>query len=445
MESLQRSLSVVDPFGSPMRGKSDTEVLREENERLRRAVDELATLNELALSISSSFNSQEVIEEIIRRSVKAVGAEQATITLVDQQSPSEAKTLVRALGSSTTVTQFHMDQTLLGWIINKRTPLLSNDPAGDERLGKMPGQTPRSLLCVPLLAKSQLVGALTAYNKRKEQAFTLEDQRLLTIIAGQSAQVIENARLYEKEQALREVQEELRFARQIQIGLLPRETPEIPGYKVAGTSLPAREVGGDYFDTIPMQNERWALCLGDVSGKGLPASLLMANLQATLRAQAGSSGSVRDCVSQANRMLYRSTEPERFATLIYAVLDAQGNRICYCNAGHEPPFHFPKIGEPRRLSTGGMLTGFMEEASYEDECVELASGDFIFAYSDGVTDAENLSEEQFGEERLIEVLEDVRELDPEPMLAKVLEAVEAFAGEAAQFDDMTIIILKRMG
>ncbi len=420
------------------------EILQDENLRLKRAVEELSTLNELALAIGASFSSQEVIDEIIGRSVKAVNAQQATITLLDRQAPSEAKTLVRAQGSSTTLTQFHLDQALLGWIISQRAPLLSNDPANDKRLGGMDNQAIRSLLCVPLLAKSELVGALTAFNKRGEGDFTEDDQRLLSIIAGQSAQVIENARLYEEQQALREVQEELRFARRIQVGLLPGKAPEIPGYLVAGASLPAREVGGDYYDTISMDEDCWALCLGDVSGKGLPASLLMANLQATLRAQTVTEEPVRECVSRANRMLHRSTEPERFATLVYSVLDAKAHRICYCNAGHEPPLHFSGEGEPRRLKTGGMLVGFMEEADYEDECVDLAPGDFIVAYSDGVTDAENPTEEPFGEQRLIDLLGDLRDLEPKQMLESLLAAVEDHAGEAPQFDDLTLVILKRM-
>jgi phosphoserine phosphatase RsbU/P len=427
-----------------MSKKNEAEILREENLRLLRAVEELSTLNELARAIGSSYSSQEVIDEIILRSVKAVDAEQATITLLDRKTPSEAKTLVRALGSSASHTQLHLDQVLLGWIMNHRAPLLSNDPKGDPRLGKMGGQAISSLVCVPLMAKSELVGALTAYNKRKGAGFSEADQRLLAIIAGQSAQVIENARLYEEEQALHEVQEELRFARKIQVGLLPSKAPEIPRYQVAGASHPAREVGGDYFDTIDMGDDRWALCLGDVSGKGLPASLLMANLQATLRAQAASEEPVRECVSRANRMLHRSTEPERFATLIYAVLDAEANRICYCNAGHEPPLHFSMSGEVQRLTVGGMLVGFMEDATYEDECADIAAGDFIVAYSDGVTDAENTKEEQFGEERLLEVLQSAADLNPKEMLACLMEAVEAHAGEAAQFDDVTVVILKRM-
>jgi len=410
---------------------------------LKRALGELSTLNDLALAIGASRNAQEITDEIIRRSVRAVGAEQATITLLDRKAPSEARTLVRALGSSAQLTQFHLDQTLLGWIMSKRRPLLSNDPENDERLAPFEGDGIRSLLCVPLLAKSELVGALTAYNKRGEGLFTEEDLRLLGIIASQSAQVIENARLYEEEQALREVREELQIARRIQIGLLPRHPPRIRGYKVAGVSHPAREVGGDYYDTIPMDENRWALCLGDVSGKGLPASLLMANLQATLRAQASSRESVANCVASANRMLHRSTEPERFATLIYAVLDARRNSISYCNAGHEPPLLFSASGPPRRLRTGGMLVGFMEEAAYEDECVDLEPGDFVVAYSDGVTDAETSREEPFGEERLIGLLAGLRGLDPEAMVKRVLAAVEEHVSGAPQLDDLTLIILKR--
>lgn len=426
-----------------MKHQSETEALREENRRLRRAVDELSTLNELARAIGASFSAQEVVDEIIRRSVKAVDADQATITLLDRHAPGEARTLVRAMGSSAALTQFHLDQALLSWISARRRPLLSNDPARDERLGPAAETGIRSLLCVPLMAKSELVGALTAYNKRRGEGFSEEDQRLLGIIASQSAQVVENARLYEEERSLREMQEELRLARRIQEGLLPRRPPEIPGYAVAGFSRPAREVGGDYYDTIPMDGGRWALCLGDVSGKGLPASLLMANLQGTLRAQAASGEAAGACVARANLMLHRSTGPDRFATLIYAVLDAREHRICYCNAGHEPPLLYAGAGVPRRLRAGGMLAGFMEDAAYEDECIDMAPGDFVVAYSDGITDAENALEEPFGEDRLLDLLNGCRDLDPADTVREVVAAVDRHCGKARQFDDLTLIVLKR--
>jgi len=143
-------------------------------------------------------------------------------------------------------------------------------------------------------------------------------------------------------------------------------------------------------------------------------------------------------------MLHGSTEPDRFATLIYAELDAREHRICYCNAGHEAPMLFSGGGPPRRLRKGGMLVGFMEMAEFEDECLAVEPGDFVLAWSDGVTDAENAQEEPFGEARLEALLEGLRMQDADAILRRVVEAVDAHAGGARQLDDLTLIVIKRI-
>ena len=176
-------------------------------------------------------------------------------------------------------------------------------------------------MCVPLSLKRQLIGVLTVFNKRAAEGFTESDQRLLSIIAAQSAQVIENARLYEEEQALREMRRDLEVARNIQMKLLPKSAPEIAGFDIAGKSVPAQNVGGDYFDFLPAGEQRFAICLGDVVGKGMPAALLMANVQATIRGQNLLQPSAGECLGRSNRLLYESTDSDKFVTLFYGILD----------------------------------------------------------------------------------------------------------------------------
>ncbi|HEY6952760.1 MAG TPA: GAF domain-containing protein, partial [Bacteroidota bacterium] len=260
--------------------------LEEENRRLKRAVEELSILNDLGRAISASLDSQEIMQTIIRRSLRAVNAEQGVITLVDERASQPMKTLVRTMVSSSDHEQFQVNQALLGWMYLNKKPLLLNNPKSDERFrGVRWEESVQTLLCVPLIVKSELKGVLTVFNKRGNGGFSDEDQRLLAIIAVQSGQVIETARLYEEEKAFVKMQEEVRLASRIQSDLLPKTTPTIEGYEIAGRSIPAQVVGGDYFDFIQIEDKRLAICLGDVTGKGLPASLLMANLQATLRGQ----------------------------------------------------------------------------------------------------------------------------------------------------------------
>jgi len=252
----------------PDLSKQAVQKIQKENERLRRAVEELSIINDLAREIGASLNSQEIMRKVIHRSLRAVHAEQGDISLVERKQAKTMKTLVRSMVSSSAHEAFHLHQNLLGWMHLNKKPLLMNEPHLDPRFrGLSWDESIRSLLCVPLLSKSELIGILTVYNKKGEAGFAEEDLRLLAIIAGQSAQVVENARLFEEEQTLFRMKEELRLAKDIQLGLLPSDIPQVSGYDIAAISIPAQAVGGDYFDIISIDDSRLVTCLGDVSGK----------------------------------------------------------------------------------------------------------------------------------------------------------------------------------
>lgn len=421
-----------------------TNQLREENESLKHAVDELSILNELATAIGGIYNSETVIRKIISRSLRAVDAEQGVVTIVDEEPNQPMKTLVRAMVSSSDHEQFHFNQALLGWMILNKKPLIVNDPARDERLrGAHLDESVYSVLCVPMLIRSKLKGVLSVYNKKGGKGFTEDDQRLLAIIAAQSAQVVENARLYEEERSLLEIQQELRIASQIQSDLLPRESPKLCGYEVAGATFPAREIGGDYFDFIPLDDDKIAVCLGDVSGKGLTAALLMSNLQASLRSQTYLTNSVKECISRVNRHLYQSTSPEKFATLFYGILDTKNHTLTYCNAGHEPPILIGRSGEVLRLREGGTVVGIMDGFTFKETITELWPGDILVAFSDGVTEAMNHDREQFGEKSLTDLLKENVGNSAEAVVQEIVKAVRTHAGEAPQYDDITALVVRR--
>jgi serine phosphatase RsbU (regulator of sigma subunit) len=420
--------------------------LEDENQRLKRAVEELSILNDLARAIGASVNSEEIMRTIIHRSLRAIGAEQGVITLVDRDADDSMKTLVRTSVSSAEREQYHFNQNLLGWMHINKKPLMINDPKHDERFSGVTWDISiRSLVCVPMMVKSQLRGVLTVYNKKDHGKFTEEDQRLLAIIAGQSAQVVENARLYEAEQALRKVREELRLASTIQTDLLPKSRPPVRGYDIAGKSVPAQMVGGDYFDFIPVRDPRYAICLGDVSGKGLPASLLMANLQATLRGQTMLDVPPSVCVRRSNQLLYQSTSSDKFVTLFVGILDPASHTLAYTNAGHESPFLLRAGGECARLTTGGVVLSILEDFPYQEETVSLAPGDILVIFSDGVTEAINPDERAYGERLLHELLHEVRHEPAATIIDRIIASVNSHAGEAPQMDDMTIVVVKRTG
>ncbi len=427
--------------------RTSIQALREENLQLKRALEELSILNELARAISASLDSEDIIEKIVRRSVRAVDAEQSVITLIDHRSGSddEMKTLVRAMRTSGAHERFHLNQNLLGWMHLHKKPLLTNDPKSDERFrGVRWEESINSLVCVPLMVKSELIGVLTVYNKKGESKFSEEDQRLLGIIAAQSAVVIENARLYEEEKALTLMQEQIRLARQIQVDLLPKEPPKVPGYEIAGISIPAQQVGGDYFDFISLDDTKVAVCLGDVSGKGLPASLLMANLQATLRGQAVMNATAGECTASSNRLLYGSTDPEKFATLFYGILDSKKHELIYCNAGHENPMLFSGSDEPVRLATGGLVLGVTDGFPFQEEVVCLERDDLLVIFSDGVSEAVTVEDEQFGDHKLIDFIKTLKHEPPAVIVDRIVDAVREHTGDAPQMDDITLVVLKRI-
>ena len=332
---------------------------------------------------------------------------------------------------------------LTGWMMKNHRPLVINDLATDERFGGSDVQNLpiKSLLSVPLELKGRLIGILNLFNK-VDGEITSEDSRLVAIIASQCAQVIENARLYVEEMSLKQLEEDLRHAKSIQYMLLPQSAPAIPGADVAGLSVPAHDVGGDYFDYIELGNNRWGIAVGDVSGKGMPAALLMANLQATMRGAARTSASVAECVATVNRLLLGSTDSRTFVTLFYAVYDAPARTLTYCNAGHNYPYRIRTDGSLDTLKTGGPLAAAFAWSQYDEATIALEPGEGLLIFTDGVTEAANPEEEQFGEGRLEDVIRAHRHAGAKPLIDQIVTDVLAFQKTAPVADDLTLVCLR---
>jgi len=420
--------------------------LVEENRRLKAAVEELSALNEIATAITSTQTLEQIVDLIVRKCVKHIKVEQGAVMLLDEKDESKPfHTMIRKQDSLSNILPYRLDAQLTGWMLKNKNPLIVNDLTTDPRFKFMvTNDFPiKSLLSVPMMVKGKMIGLLTTFNKKAEAGFTVGDQRLLGIIAAQSAHVIENARLYQEEQSLIRLQEEMRLAYEIQVDLLPKSQPVLPGYKIAGKSIPAKDVGGDYFDFIPDGDKILAFCLGDISGKGIPAALLMANLQATLRGQTLMGKDCKDCVSFANEILYHNTAPNKFATLFYGVIDSTKNELNYCNAGHNNPFYFSHDNKLTPLDKGGLIVGIMPSVPYEEEKIPFNSDDLLVIFSDGVTEAMNAAEEEFGEKKLIDLIIKNRHELPENLIDIIINNVKIFTSGQAQSDDITVVIVKR--
>lgn len=419
--------------------------LEAENQRLKRAVEELSVLNEVALAVSSASALDQVIDLIVQKCVKHLRVEQGAVLLLDrQQEQAPLKTMVRKVRSDYAGIPYRLGDQITGWMIKNQQPLLIPDLAADERF-RMPPEAAdvRNLLCVPLRLKGGMVGVLTVFNKIGGEGFSESDQRLLTIIAAQSAQVIETTRLLEEEQALARIEQELNTARDIQRRLLPKYPPTIAGYDIAGRSEAARLVGGDYFDFLESAQDGLGLCLADVSGKGISAALVMAAVQATVRSQSLTGLPLGEQVGNANRLLYDSTESDKFVTMFYGRLDPNSGALRYTNAGHNPPAVFSDRAEPELLEAGGPVLGVLPQMPFSEGSAELAPGSTLVVYSDGISEAMDSKDEEFGEERFYQLVRDNRDLSAAAFVDKVFAAVKEFCGDAPQTDDMSLIVVRR--
>jgi len=420
------------------------EKLKSDYERLRTGLKELAILNEIATTINSTLELEKINEIIIHKCIKHFNVEQGNISLVKQTEVAvPLQTMIRQYDSEAGRIPFRLDQQLIGWMLTKKEPLIINDLANDPRFSSLASETRyNSLMAVPMMHKGKVIGVLSLYNKHNKNEFSKEDLRLLSIIATESSQVIENARLLEEEKKLTHVQEELKIAALIQKNLLPSKLPEIRGYQVAATNIPAKEIGGDYYDIIPLDEDKFAFCFGDVSGKGIPAGLLMSNIQATMRSLLLTEIHPEKCVKKANKLIHATTTIDKFITFFLGILDIKGNSFVYCNAGHDLPLYISE-GTPGELEKGGIPLGFLDDFDYQQNRFFFKENDILVIYTDGVTEAMNKNDEEFGLEPLKKIVELNKDNTAVDIQEAILRDIRNHAKGVEQMDDITLIVLKR--
>lgn len=421
--------------------------LEKENARLREAVDELAALNEIAAAISSSLEVEEINNRIVGKVIKRVKASQGAIFLLGMAEETSMRTMVRVKDSSVEENAAHMGMALTGWMIKNQRPLnisRTNDPDG---LLRHIGDEIHSALSVPLRTGGKFIGTLTVFNKLVDDGFSIADQRFLSIVAGQSAQVIEGARLIEEEKRLTTLKEELKVAGQLQASLMPETFPEMPGYDMFGRNVPAGEVGGDCFDVMQLDETRVVLSLGDVSGKGASAALLMANAQAIIRSQFAAAGSglldLSSLVKAVSEYIAQWSGHDKYITTFLAIVNTATHSLEYVNAGHNPPMFWTPNGEITELQSGGIPMGMFAGMDYESGTLEFVPGSRLVVFTDGVTELFNEQDEDFGEGRLEEFIRAAAELDSPSFADRLYETLEQFRGSRLPSDDITLLTLRR--
>jgi len=307
----------------------------------------------------------------------------------------------------------------------------------------------RAAVCAPLWLSSaafrsekDTVIGLLYLDTSGQEAFNEDDLRVLTALANVAAAKIENERLLEENIRSRRLEDDMRLASEIQRGLLPNSVPELPGWRFSGSNEPCRTVGGDYYDFV-VDADRVVFALGDVAGKGMGAALLMSVLRASVRAH-WTHASLAEAMARINRTICENTPENKFVTFFMGRLDPATGGLAYVNAGHNAPLLVHADGTIEPLQEGGIVLGMFDNLCYAEGTARLLPGDALVAYSDGLPETWSAEDEEFGEERLADVVLRHRALDAAAIEAALYREIEAFAGGAKATDDRTVIVIKRL-
>jgi sigma-B regulation protein RsbU (phosphoserine phosphatase) len=314
------------------------------------------------------------------------------------------------------------------------------------------GVDPRPLLgdlglkvIVPVQLKGEGKGLILLGERLSREPFSDGDLEFLASLGTLAMIALDNARLFQQTIEKQRLEDELLIAREIQKGLLPSVLPLVPGFEIAAANVSSKQVGGDYYDVIPIEGERYVIAIGDVSGKGTPAALLMANLQATIRALVPLRLPLAELTGRVNDLMCQNTGGNKFVTFFWGIIDPTARTLTYVNAGHNYPYLVHAGGSSDRLEKGGMILGVMSTTSpYEEENVSLRPCDVLVLFTDGVSEAMSIDSEEYGEPRLEAVLQQSVSLRAQELLAAIHQDVLRHARGAQQSDDITMMIVRAL-
>jgi len=370
-----------------------------------------------------------------------VGAERCSLWLLDESTDELWTRVAHEIGEI----RIPRGQGIVGACIAQGQALMVNDAQRDKRflreIDNSSGYRTDSVLCVPLRHEARVIGALQVLNK--PNGFSEEDAEVVRLMGAYAAAAIQAEWLRKEAETARLFKHELAIAANVQQRLLPEELTTVQGLEYTGLCRPAKFVGGDYYDFLKMPGGGFSLTLGDVSGKGLPAAVLMASIQTLLRALLRHNPHhVSAAICELNDALYQSSTADRYSTLFCGALNSAHDQMTYVNAGHIPPFIVRGSGQIERPADGDLPVGLMPSVPYRQYSVYLEPGDLIVCVSDGIVEAQKRDGELWEESRLESMLREYRHEPVRQLAERLVRGVDDFVGPVDQFDDITIIIVR---
>jgi sigma-B regulation protein RsbU (phosphoserine phosphatase) len=408
-----------------------THRLRQQDFAAKTRVVQLEALYDVGLAIASTLDFEQLCDEILMRAVSLLDARRAALYLKHD----EEFRLHGVFGGSAAERIDEDDEELTALLAGEPRPNCCALPDAEHLFG------------VPILLDGEPKGILVVGDKESRRGvgpFHADDKRTFELLANQAAISLANAELHRESIEKERLQREVELASQIQRQILPSGVPDVPGFELAGWYRPARHIGGDYYDFFRLPGEgRLAIVVADVSGKGVPAALLVSTLHSSLRLLAEREGVTPALFERLNRHVLESSAANKFITLFFALLDEATGEVTYVNAGHNPAVVVRADGSVEELEAGGLPMGLLPEAISHVERIQLEPGDRLCLYSDGITEAESPAGEEFGMEQLERLLVAGREMGLQEVVSSIDRAVVEFAAGRAQGDDQTVVLLAR--
>ena len=404
----------------------------------------LRALVEASNLLNSSLNLKKVLTVLVDLATKNLDAERGTIYLVDKEKQEIWSQVAK--GEETREFRLPIGQGIAGSVAKTGKTVNLKDAYQDKRFDKefdkKSGFKTKTMLCTPMKdKKGKIVGVFQILNKEKG-FFSEDDLSFLSALSIPATLAIENARLHESEIAFQRVERELEVAAEIQRQILPTILPKMEGVQLGAISIPCHAVGGDFYDVYKIDDHRIVMTIADVSGKGIPAALLVSTLHASLHAYRELHYSLVELVTKLSQFIYENSTTEKFITFVICIIDTKTSTLHCVNAGHCFPLLIRADGTMEELKNNGFALGMLPDSTYEEETIKLRSGDIITLYTDGISESMNEKHDMYGNLRLSKVLSRYRGFHVNEMRDEILKDVKSFSVNPAQDDDITMVLMK---
>ena len=403
-------------------------------------------LSEMGRMLILPGSGEEMFDKALELLQGAIPTERVAV-LLSKPGGQELSLAARRLSRKGTQGSFTISRTIVRELLNQKNAILISDPQADSRFSQQKsivGSGIRSAMAVPLFDEGKVLGILYADTTNPQHRFTEDFLRITATFGNILAAKITNHNLLKERQAKEVLEAELKVASHIQNQLLPSKLLDIEGYSLSAFQAQCKMVGGDLYDVAELKDGRILFLLADVSGKGMGAALLMSNILASFRILYGAEDfNLLDATCQVSKQLLQFSRSGDFATLFVCHLYPKTNTLRYINAGHNPPMMVRSDGKVECLQPSGIPIGAFDISNWKEETLEFGMGDFLFMFTDGVSEAANIKGEMYEEDRLKRFLLNSRKQSPEELTESVLDEINAFAGGAPQSDDITMMILRR--